>query len=498
MSLKTKIGTMGAAAIIAAGALPGFALASSHREAPLIAKDPSADITDLYAFVSPDAPDTVTLIANYFPFEEPAGGPNFYPFDPDVQYWIKVDNTGDGAADHTFTFEFETQVANPDSFLFSGYGPISSDTPSNISQTYTVSMDGTAMAEGLEVPPPNIGPRTTPDYNEYMTVHELDNDVKAFAGQRDDPFFADTASIFDLGGLRPFNEIHLLPLPAEKGEDSLAKFNVNSIALQLPKTLISKDGEDVTAPDADNAVVGIWAGASRQATSVLSATGAPELSGDWVQVSRLGNPLINEVIIPLGQKDEWNRGDPSGDAEYMDRYLNPELAAIINTVYPATADIDTSDRSDLVLILGQGVPGLNATNTGETLYDMLRLNMGVPPTEKPNRLGVPAGDLAGFPNGRRLWDDVVDIELRAVAQGYGPFLEENFGLPNKSPNNTVGDGCDANDVAFTADFPYLGTPAQGYKHGAHHTACAAMPPSDALASSSSRGASVSAIRSRIL
>ena len=480
MSLKSRLAVLGAAGLIAATSLPGIALASSHREAPLISKDPTADITDLYAFVSPDAPDTVTLIANYVPFEEPAGGPNFYPFDPNVHYWIKVDNTGDGVADVTFTFDFDTQVANPDSFLYSGYGPIGA-AASNVTETYSVSMNDTAIGSDLAVPPPNIGPRTTPDYNDYADVHELDGGVKAFAGQRDDPFFVDLGSIFDLGGLRPFNEIHLLPLPTAKGQDDLAKFNVNSIAIQVPKTMLTSDGQDVAAADAANAVVGIWAGASRQATTTLSADGAPALSGDWVQVSRLGNPLVNEVIIPVGEKDAWNRGEPSGDAAYQDRYLNPELAAIVNTVYPATEDIATSGREDLVLILGRGVPGLNQTNA-DGLYDMLRLNMGIAPTEKPNKLGVPAGDLAGFPNGRRLWDDVVDIELKAVAEGYGEFLNENFGLPNKSPNNMVGDGCDANDVAFTSSFPYLGTPSQGYQHGEHHTTCGAMPPSDAIGS----------------
>ena len=389
MSLKSRLAVLGAAGLIAATSLPGIALASSHREAPLISKDPTADITDLYAFVSPDAPDTVTLIANYVPFEEPAGGPNFYPFDPNVHYWIKVDNTGDGVADVTFTFDFDTQVANPDSFLYSGYGPIGA-AASNVTETYSVSMNDTAIGSDLAVPPPNIGPRTTPDYNDYADVHELDGGVKAFAGQRDDPFFVDLGSIFDLGGLRPFNEAHLLPLPTAKGQDDLAKFNVNSIAIQVPKTMLTSDGQDVAAADAANAVVGIWAGASRQATTTLSADGAPALSGDWVQVSRLGNPLINEVIIPLGEKDAWNRGEPSGDAAYQDRYLNPELAAIVNTVYPATEDIATSGREDLVLILGRGVPGLNQTNA-DGLYDMLRLNMGIAPTEKPNKPGRPRG-----------------------------------------------------------------------------------------------------------
>jgi hypothetical protein len=475
---RRSLALLGAAGLLAATTVAGSTLASSHREAPLIAKDPTADITDLYAFVSPDAPDTVTIIANYIPFQEPAGGPNFYPFDEDAHYFIRVDNNGDGAEDVELVFDFETEFTNPDSFLYSGYGPIEDQSdpqgapfaPANLQQTFSVTMNGSELGTGLQVPPDNIGPRTTPDYPSYAKdgVHDLGNGMKVFAGQRDDPFFVDLGAIFDLGGLRPFNEAHLLPLPTAAGQDDLSSYNVKSIAIQLPIEDLTNDGQPVEAADASNAVVGIWAGTARLSTTVLSATGVPELSGEYVQVSRLGNPLINEVIIPVGQKDEWNADAPANDAEYMDRYLNPELAAIVNTVYPSLPDARTSDRSDLVLILGQGVPGLNATNSGETLYDMLRLNMGIPPAKNPSRLGVLDGDLAGFPNGRRLWDDVVDIEIRAVADGYGSFLEENFGLPNLSPNNMVGDGCDANDRAFGSKFPYVATPWQGYDDGVHH------------------------------
>jgi hypothetical protein len=484
MNLTRKVAILGATGVMAITSVAGGALASSHREAPLIAKDPTADITDLYAFVSPDKPDTVTLIANFLPFQEPGGGPNFYPFDDTAHYFIRVDNTGDGVEDVSFVFDFETNVANPDSFLFSGYGPIEDATdpqgapyaPSNVSQTYSVTMNETELASDLRVPPPNIGPRTTPDYSSYAEdgVQELGDGMTVFAGQRDDPFFVDVASIFDLGGLRPFNEAHLIPLGAEQGQDTLSSFNVNSIAIQVPITSLTKDGNAVSAPDAENAVIGVWGGVTRKSTQVLGG-GTVETSGDYVQVSRLGNPLINEVIIPIGEKDEWNAQGPADDAEYMDRYLNPELAAIINTIYPSLPDARTSDRSDLVLILGQGVPGLNATNTGDTLYDMLRLNMGIPPAENPSRLGVLDGDLAGFPNGRRVWDDVVDIELRAVADGYGSFLNENFGLPNETPNNMVGDGCDANDRVFLDSFPYVAGPWSGYDDGVHHNSpCEAL------------------------
>jgi hypothetical protein len=493
MSIKRRLALLTAAGAIASTAMPGVGFASSHREAPMIAMDPTADLTDVYAFVSPDKPDTVTLIANVLPFQEPGGGPNFYNFDDNVLYSIYVDNDGDGEEDVEFEWQFKTTFQNPESFLYSGYGPIEdmSDpqgapfAPRNITQTYTLTMNGEAIGTDLLKPPDNIGPRTTPEYGNYREdgTYELDNGIVTFAGQADDPFFVDVQSIFDLGGLRPFNEAHLLPLPTEPGVDVLAGFNVNSLAVQVPIEMLTRDGKAVSAPDAENAVIGVWAETARRATSVLSVDGGLSTEGDWVQVSRLGNPLINEVVIPVGEKDEWNRSEPKDDfANFGGRFLNSELAAIINTIYPTLPDIDTTDRTDLVLILGQGVPGLNATNSGETAFDYLRLNMGIPPAAEPSRLGVLAGDLAGFPNGRRLWDDVVDIEIRVVAQGYGDFLAENFKLPNKTPNNMLGDGCDANDVAFSTSFPYVSLPHQGYEHADHHSNCSGMPPSDTASS----------------
>ena len=467
MTPKRILTATSAAGLLAITSLAGPAFGSSHREAPLISFDPSADITDLYAFVSPDAPDTVTLMANYHGFQEPSGGPNFYPFNPDVSYWIKVDNTGDGVADVTYTFDFETQVANPDSFLFSGYGPIGA-VDSNVTQTYSVWRDDEMLADDLSVPPPNIGPRTTPNYRSLAAtgIHALGDSSQVFAGQRDDPFFVDLGAIFDLGGLRPFNEAHLLPEKTRKGQDDLAGFNVNSIAIQVPKTDLTVDGQAVAAADAANAVIGVWAGASRLAPSIDGS------GGEMVQVSRLGNPLINEVIIPIGQKDAWNSHGPDGDAAYLESYLNPELAAIVNTVYPDLPDARTSEREDLVLILGQGIPGVNQTNaTG--LMDMLRLNMGIAPAKKAKPLAAAAGDIAGFPNGRRLTDDVVDIEIRAIIDGYGEFLSDTFGLPNLSPNNVVGDGCRTNDVKFGSSFPYAGEPHSGYRGGEYRARCAA-------------------------
>lgn len=466
MSLMRKVVGAGAVGVLAITSIAGPALGSSHREAPMIARDPTADITDLYAFVSPDKPTQTTIIADFNGLQEPAGGPNFYSFDDEVLYWIKIDNTGDGIEDITYTFRFKTDVANPASFLYTGYGPIPA-VDSNVTQTYTVRRNGVKVAGNLEVPPPNIGPRSTPDYSGlgHSGIHAIGDNGRVFAGQRDDPFYVDLGAIFDLGGLRPFNGVHLLPLATAKGQDDLSGYNVNSIAIQLPNRKLTRDGHAVSGPGASNAVIGIWAGASRQKTTVLNGDGTTDTTDGWVQVSRLGNPLINEVLIPLGEKDGWNAVEPKDDADYALRYSDPELAAIINTIYPSLPDADTTGRGDLSLILGRGVPGLNQTNTGSTLYDMLRLNMGVTPAANPNRLGALKGDLAGFPNGRRLADDVVDIEIRAIADGYGAFLHGAFGLPNLSPNNQVGDGCNANDKAFLPSFPYVAQPWSGYRGG---------------------------------
>jgi len=455
--------------------------ASSHREAPLISQDPTADNTDVYAFVSPDKPDTVTMLANYIPLEQPAGGPNFPAFDDTVLYEIHVENSGDGQEDLTYQFRFRTRTRNPDSFLYAT-GPIASlDDPNwNRPQTYSVTLvrhgrgrsdRSEVLGRNLPTPPDNIGPRSTPNYEALATaaVQTLSNGVTVFAGQRDDPFFVDLGSIFDLGGLRPFNPAHLLPLPAEPGRDGVARFNTHTIALQLPIAQL------VQAP---RTTIGVYASASRSQMRVLRGGRDDDRDGDddhdrddrdrngsYVQVSRLGEPLINEVVIPLGRKDRWNRSDPSDDRQFQNFYLNPELGRLENLLYgSALQPVDTTNRTDLVAILLTGVQGLNYT--GPTKADFLRLNTAIAPTAASgagNRLGVLAGDFAGFPNGRRLEDDVVDIELRAVAQGYGPVLNGALGLPDKSPNNLVGDGVDNNDKPFLPTFPYVATPFQGYQ-----------------------------------
>ena len=460
--------------------------ASSHREAPLISGDPRADNTDVYAFVSPDRPDTVTIIANYIPLEEPAGGPNFNSFDDHVLYEIHIDNDGDAKDDITYQFRFRTKIRNPNTFLYNT-GPIDSlsDPDWNMPQTYRVrEINGRhrrTLARNLPTSPVNIGPRSIPDYGVLRTeaIQSLPDGIKVFAGQADDPFFVDLGSVFDLAGLRPFNSLHAIPLLDAAGVDGVGGFNTHAIAIQVPIARLTRDRQLPTGPADPDGVLGIYASASRPRLWIDEDEHDEDDDRDgerqYVQVSRLGNPLINEVVIPLGQKDRWNQSDPDDDSRFVGRYTSPEVTRLENALYSILDDAPETQRGDLVAVLLTGVPGLNFT--GNTRADLLRLNVGIPPTSPVgtgNRLGVLAGDFAGFPNGRRLEDDVTDIDLRAFACGYGAVvgpLIESFGFcagnANRTPNNLLGDGVDVNDRPFTADFPYVGIPHQGYEH-AHH------------------------------
>jgi len=471
-----------AAALVGFQMLPGQA--SSHREAPLISQDPTADNTDVYAFVSPDRPDSVTIIANYIPLEQPAGGPNFPAFDDSVLYEIHVDNDGNGEENLSFQFRFHTATRNPDTFLYNT-GQITSltDPDWNRPQTYDLSIvahgPGNSthtipVGTNLPTPPDNIGPRSTPGYDTLAAAAVVclpspcgPTSIKSFAGQRDDPFFVDLGSIFDLAGLRPFNPLHLIPLAADAGHDGVANFNTHTIALQVPTAFVIKPGQPT---------IGIYASASRQQTRHLRKEGSADNSGPWVQVSRLGQPLINEVVIPLGQKDQWNREDPADDQQFQSLYLNPEVSRLENLLYGgAVTPINTTGRTDLTAILLTGVPALHGGPFKAA--DLLRVNtslvpnsngacyhpvLGLPSTTPPSRLSVIDGDLCGYPNGRRLFDDIVDVDLRAFAEGYGPILNAVLGLPNKSPNNLLGDGVDANEKAFLGTFPYVAAPHAGY------------------------------------
>jgi len=503
MSTRSRAAALFGALAIAVTSISGV-FAASHREAPVIAGDPNADNTDLYACVSPDNPNSLTIIANYIPFQEPAGGPNFFPFDDQVRYEIHIDNNGDAKADIRYDFRFKSRpvvrnFAGIPTYLYND-GPITSLTDENwlAPQTYNVDRNGVRIATNVSTPPANIGPRSTPNYaaTAAMAVRTLGNGTKLFAGQRDDPFFVDLGSIFDLAGLRPLNSLHAVSLPAEAGVDGVGGFNTNSIAIQVPIALLTRDGEIPNDANDPDAVLGIWAASSRQKHRTFNSNGTVSASGPWQQVSRLGNPLINEVIIPRVKKDYWNTHQPYQDSQFAKFYLAPEVTAVANVLYDALDTPATSNRGDLVAILltGLDIPssdvvpgGLQFTSTGTVQADMLRVNTGIMPNAAgacvfgvsgggtPSRLGALEGDLCGFPNGRRLLDDVTDIELRALVEGYGPVLNAVLGVPNRSPNNVLGDGVDANDMPFLSAFPYVPTPHAGYEHTHHQKGPNPMP-----------------------
>lgn len=445
----------GVAAALAAVVVLGWTMvpgrASSHREAPLIAQDPSADNTDLYAFVDPNEPTMVTLIANVIPFQKPDGGPNFYPFDPTVVYEIHVDNNADAVEDITFQWRFTTEIANPGTFLYNT-GPVTSldDPDLNVRQFYSLTrIDGprrsgrrTLLAGRLPVPPPNIGPRSTPNYGGLAGgVQQLPpTGMRAFAGQRDEGFYVDLA-VFDLLGVG-----------SGEVEDSTAGFNVSSLALQVPIRDLTSTGTLPAGPSDTNGIIGVWATTSRPALATRSA-GKIDYSGDLIQVSRLGNPLVNEAVIDLARKDVFNAISPTSDGAALDRVLDPEVPKLLNLIYGVNAP--PAPRQDLVTIFLTGIPGLNQPR-GVVPSEQLRLNMGIPPTRTPNALGVLRGDVAGFPNGRRVGDDVTDIVLQAAA-GATP-LTPGF---NVAPNNQLGDGVNGNDVPYLPVFPYLGIPHAG-------------------------------------
>jgi len=420
------------ALLIGYAAMPGRA--SSHREAPLISGDPQADSTDLFAFVSPDAPDTVTLIASYIPFENPQGGPNFYKFGDNVLYEFKIDNNGDAVEDITYQLRFTTQTRRGDTFL-SNTGPFTKvDDPNrNVLQTYTltrVESGRTVFTSGpMLTMPDNVGYASTPNYGGNGSgVYEY-NDVggkgRVFAGQTDDAFFLD---------LRVFDLLYGANL-SETGTDSLAGFNVHSIAIQVPKSALRSSSP----------IIGVWATASRPTTTTRQA-GSETSTGAFVQVSRMGNPLFNELIVPIGQKDRWSGAIPANEAPFIPFVLSPEVPKLLELVYgiPAPA----TPRNDLAQVFLTGVPGLNQP-AGVKMAEMIRLNTDILPTPNPQRLGALAADIQGYPNGRRLSDDVTDITEQAAV---GALL---------GVKTTLGDGVDRNDIPFRATFPYIGLPHSG-------------------------------------
>lgn len=491
---------------------------SSHREAPQISKDPNADSTDLYAFISPDAPSTVTIIANYIPLEAPDGGPNFFEFSDDVLYTVNIDNDGDGKPNIVYEFAFETVNHIPSSFLYND-GPITSLSGSgaanwNRRQTYTLTRVDYAnrwpteagrvvLGAALPVPPCNIGPLSTPNYGALASAAVTDvaagrYSAKAFAGQRADGFYVDLGAVFDLGDLRPFEDAHTMfglsgtgLMNAMPGVNSLANANVHSLALQIPVGQLTRNQTTPSTVTDPAAVIGVWTAAYRQKVVIQEDGGTPMRSGPWTQVSRLGNPLINELLIGISEKDYWNTQLPSGDKKFLASYTNPLLAQLVPVLYPGVfpnlsryntvkgsyaTNANGPDRADLVAVLLTGIPSSvlpsAPTYSGTGVYaDELRLNVAVPANNaKPSNVGVLGGDVAGFPNGRRVFDDVATIELIAVAgatlglvdkkftpdAAAKPGTNVSFGLTSSASDTTA-----KGSVDFLPAFPYLGTPWSG-------------------------------------
>jgi hypothetical protein len=437
--------------------LAGPVQASSHREAPAISEDPVADNLDVYAFVSPDAPGTVTLVATYNGVQEPGGGPNFYKFGDDVLYQIKVSNDGDPYAEIVYNFRFRTETRNGATFLYNT-GPIQglTDATWNRPQRFDLWVSSEErsgrrnLGTALWTTPSNIGPASTPNWPALMqqAVQTVDSDIRVYAGQSDDPFFVDLGAVFDLLTIRPG-----APGNAGGGVDGLGGFNCQTIAIQVPITKLTATGDMPSGATDPDAILGVWATASRPKKGVGPATGSDRAA--WRQVSRLGMPLVNEIVLPLAQKDVWNASEPSDDGQFLSYVVDPEPARLLHALYGLP--VPEAPRNDLVAVFLTGVAGLNKRDD-VVPAEMIRLNVAIPPSASPNRLGVLAGQLDGFPNGRRLVDDVVDIELRAVAgvlTGAG------------EPNSLLGDGVDANELPFQSSFPYVAPAHAGFAHDHH-------------------------------
>lgn len=462
MRIRSTLAVGATTVALAAGAFaqlgPVASNASSHREAPLTAADPQIDNTDVYAFVSPDKPNTVSFVSSWIPFEEPAGGPNFYTWAEHTNYDIKISNDGDAAAEITYRWNFRTHYRNADSFIYNN-GPVTSLDDENllVYQTYDLTRikhgnDKKLINDAL-VAPSNVGHASMPNYNADLfdaAVTKADDypSISSWVGQSDDPFFLDLR-VFDLlygGNL------------SEAADDTLDGFNVNTFALQVPK-------KQLRGPN--DGVIGVWSTASRPSMRVQGSDGSQTFTGKDVQVSRLGMPLVNEVVVPVGAKDYFNASKPKDDEQYLAKVQDPELPHLVNAVYPTFfPNIPDSDagtpgiqRADLIQVFLTGIPTLNQPTDVEAA-EMLRLNMDIPPCSADcSTLGVIDGDLAGFPNGRRLDDDIIDVALRVTM---GVLLPGH-----DAAADTIGDGVDANDSSFNTEFPYVAYPHSGSAAAPH-------------------------------
>jgi len=428
------------------GMVPSSVGAASHREAPLISMDPTADITDFFMFRSYEAgkDDKIVMIMDVIPGEEPSAGPNYYQFDPNVLYSFYVDNNGDGKAnDVRFEVKFKNEFrgVNKDLGLFLGFVALPPITALDgagseglgLRQSYTVTMvrgdDRKVLGSGLFAVPSNVGPRTMPDYDALAAqgIYDIKNNVRVFAGQRDDPFYIDLGAVFDTLNLRA------------PGVDMLSGFNVHTIALEIPANLLTKDKKGIA--DTNFPTLGAYASTSRRSEKVLKDEGRVDYDGSWVQVQRLANPLINEAIIGTADKDRWNALDPSKESKFIDYYTNPRLDTALEAVFGA----DASPAFDLRDVLLTYTPG-----NYDRLSELLRLNISVAPVAlaSQNPLTALAGDNAGWPNGRRPIDDVTDVAVKVI--GGANYIA----LPSI-------DSVDANDKPLPNTFPFLASPWDG-------------------------------------
>ena len=477
--------------------------AANHREAPLTALDTKADITDWFAFVSYDDPTKLTMILNVDPFLEPANGPNYFPFDPEILYEMKVDNDFDANEDVRIQFRFKTETRLPGVFTgFVGAGsgipapanspaPVAPGTPIvppaitaldgpgsaglSLRQTYTMTIQKkingiwtsvfNSGAQKLIAVPSNVGPRTMPNYENLAQqgIYNLGSGIRVFAGTVADPFYIDVGAAFDTLNFRTGAFATGIPAVLSNAQDAddkhnyapdtLAGYNVNTLAIELPIAMLTSDGVLHAAGDA-KAVLGTYGTTSRPRIKVQPTTpgGKASLSANFVQIQRMGNPLINELLIGTGDKDKFSMSEPKNDAQFANYLLDPLLARVINAAYNGVVTIPAPPRTDLLPLVTYTAPicpGCTAAQAGP-VADLLRINTGIGPTAQAGRkrLGVLAGDFGGFPNGRRVSDDVTDISTRVVLGVLKPAF-------NIFPNNRVGDGVNVNDVSYQETFPYV-------------------------------------------
>ncbi|MEQ1506160.1 MAG: DUF4331 domain-containing protein [Myxococcota bacterium] len=441
--------------IVAALAVSAFA--SSHREAPAISLDPSADITDFYAFVSPEDPSKVVFIMNVVPLELPGGGPNFYRFDDAVDYNIQCDNEGDGIVDKAFTFKFETAFTYPDEFLYN-LGDIANPANVNIQQSYTVTETSdkvpTQIITGGAVAPANVGVLSDPTggYNPDGTTPgsitasfvKTTGDIRTFAGPRQEGFFVDLERTFDLLNLNNLDNAN-----------TLLGYNVHSIAIEVPAAELTRDGQAPSVAN-QNEVIACWSTTSRPRVRIHEKGGGTTDSGQRTQVSRLGMPLVNEVVIPVSMKDVFNGAQPRDDAQFLTYVTDPILPiymeAILGIADPISYDagLGIGGREDLVLAFLTGHPALGTQASGFAL--------GGPIPNEPNKffaafeaLRINLTTTSGFPNGRLVTDDVTDVALSAMA---GLLIDGTF----------VSDGVSSAGLSFLSTFPFLGDPWSGDDH----------------------------------